>query len=125
VNIRRVEALRKQGLMQANGLAAFGARRENRSCIYSYEQRLTELPDPYAAMLNKRPQASSFFAAQPQSNGKAAIWWVVSAKQETTRLRRLEQLINDSECERRLKQYLARKTSTQSPALTADTPARR
>jgi uncharacterized protein YdeI (YjbR/CyaY-like superfamily) len=44
VNIKRVAALRKQGLMRPAGMAAFGARRENRCGIYSYEQRLTEVP---------------------------------------------------------------------------------
>ena len=39
VNIRRAGELSEQGLMQAAGLKAFAAREENRSGIYSYEQR--------------------------------------------------------------------------------------
>jgi hypothetical protein len=56
LNIKRFEALRKQGLVQPAGLAAFGARRENRSGIYSYEQRLADFPDPYAGLLKRRPR---------------------------------------------------------------------
>jgi uncharacterized protein YdeI (YjbR/CyaY-like superfamily) len=108
VNIKRVEILRGQRLMRPAGLKAFSARRENRSGIYSYEQRPEVLPAPYAARLKKRPQAFAFFAAQPPSYRRAAIWWVVSAKQEATRLRRLEQLIEDSAHARRLKQFTAR-----------------
>jgi uncharacterized protein YdeI (YjbR/CyaY-like superfamily) len=107
VNIKRVEALRGQGLILPAGLAAFGARRVNRSGIYSYEQRPTDLPKHYATLLKKQPRASKFFAAQPPSYRKAAIWWVVSAKQEATQLRRLEMLIEDSDHERRIKQFLA------------------
>lgn len=107
VNIKRVRALRRQGLMQPAGAAAFLARRENRSGIYSYEQRPTELPGPSAALLRKSPTAQRFFDAQPAWYRRAAIWWVVSAKQESTRERRLRQLIEDSAAARRLKQYLA------------------
>ena len=108
VNIKRVEILRKQRLMRAAGLKAFDTRRENRTGIYSYEQRPEGLPEPYAAHLKKRPRAFAFFTAQPPSYRRAAIWWVVSAKQEATRLRRLERLIEDSEHGRRLKQFTAR-----------------
>lgn len=106
LNIKRVEILREQGLMRAAGLAAFGARQENRSGVYSYEQRPMQLPEPYAARLRKRRGAQSFFHAQPDSYRKAAIWWVISAKREATRTKRLEQLIEDSACGRRIKQYL-------------------
>jgi uncharacterized protein YdeI (YjbR/CyaY-like superfamily) len=105
VNIKRVAALRKQGLMQPAGLAAFGARREKRSSIYSYEQRAVEMAEPYAGMLKRSAAANAFFAAQPASYRKAAIWWVSSAKQESTRLRRLDQLITDSQRQRRLERF--------------------
>jgi uncharacterized protein YdeI (YjbR/CyaY-like superfamily) len=109
VNLRRIEALHKQGLMRPAGLAAFEARRENRSGVYSYEQRPMELPPPYAAPLKKNRRAQTFFDAQPASYRRAAIWWVVSAKQEATRSRRIEQLIEDSQSERRIKQFVASK----------------
>jgi len=105
VNIKRVAALRKQGLMQPAGLAAFGARRVQRSGIYSYEQRSMELAEPYAGVLKKSAVASAFFAAQPASYRRAAIWWVTSAKQESTRLRRLDHLIRDSQRKRRLERF--------------------
>jgi len=39
VNIKRVQHLKKTGLMHAAGLKAFAARSEKNSGIYSYEQR--------------------------------------------------------------------------------------
>ena len=89
VNIKRAGELTTLGLMQPTGLKAFAAREENRSGIYSYEQRSPELPDEYAKKLRKNPVAWKFFQAQPPSYRKAANWWVLSAKQEETRLRRL------------------------------------
>lgn len=96
VNIKRVQVLVDAGRMRPAGLAAFQARRENKSGIYSYEQRRDELEEPYAGLLRKNKAAWAFFQAQPPSYRKAAGWWVVSAKKEETRLKRLQQLIEDS-----------------------------
>jgi uncharacterized protein YdeI (YjbR/CyaY-like superfamily) len=93
VNIARVRALEAEGRMQAAGLAAFAARRENRSGLYSFEQRSVDLPEPYARMLQAVPAALADFQARPASYRKAAMWWIVSAKQEATRERRLRMLI--------------------------------
>ena len=109
VNIKRVQELSEQGLMQPAGLQAFAARKEYKSGIYSYEQRGVQLPEPYAARLRKNKAAWDFFQAQPPSYRKNAYWWVVGAKKEETRLKRLEQLIEASAEGRRLGQFLAAK----------------
>ena len=102
VNIRRVECLLAEGRMQPAGLQAFAARRENRSGIYAYEQRLDRLPEPYAGFLKARSGAWQFFEAQPPSYRQKLIWWVVSAKREETRLLRLEKLITAAAAGQRL-----------------------
>ncbi len=105
VNIKRVEELTQQGLMQPAGLKAFEARKENKSGIYSYEQRSATLPPEYEKVLKKNKAAWTFFQAQPASYRKAAVWWVVSAKQEATRLKRLDQLIDLSAHEQLIPQF--------------------
>jgi len=105
VNIKRVPELTEQRLMEEAGLKAFAARQENRSGIYSYEQRSPELPAQYAKKLKKNAAAWKFFQAQPPSYRKAVNWWVVSAKQEETRLKRLDKLIDDSAEGRRIPQF--------------------
>lgn len=67
VNIRRVAFLTNEQRMQPAGLAAFNARIENKSGIYSYEQRSEQLPEPYAGTLRRNPAAWKFFQAQPPS----------------------------------------------------------
>ena len=96
VNIKRAEALAAEGLMRLSGLAAFESREENRSGIYAYEQRNDTLPEPYAGKMKKNKAAWTFFRAQPPSYRKTTGWWVVSAKKEETRLKRLDKLIDDS-----------------------------
>jgi uncharacterized protein YdeI (YjbR/CyaY-like superfamily) len=111
VNIKRVQALSEQGRMRPAGLTAFQARKENKSGIYSYEQRSATLVEPYATRLRQNAAARAFFQAQPASYQKAANWWVVSAKQEATRLRRLERLIEDSAHGRTIPQFTRRTTT--------------
>jgi uncharacterized protein YdeI (YjbR/CyaY-like superfamily) len=96
VNIKRARELRDKGLMEPSGVTAFDARKENRSGIYSYEQRSANLDGAYEKMLRQNQAAWDFFYAQPRSYRKAIGWWVVSARQEATRLKRLERLIRES-----------------------------
>jgi uncharacterized protein YdeI (YjbR/CyaY-like superfamily) len=93
VNTRRARALTAQGRMTPAGLAAFAARRPNRSGRYSYEQRPRELSAPYAGMLARNAVARKFFLAQIPSYRRAATWWVLSARLEATRLRRAQTLV--------------------------------
>ncbi len=96
VNIKRARELSDNGLMKPPGKAAFDARKENRSGIYSYKQRSANLDGPYEKRLRQNKSAWDFFYAQPPSYRKAIGWWIVSAKQEATRLKRLEKLITES-----------------------------
>jgi uncharacterized protein YdeI (YjbR/CyaY-like superfamily) len=97
VNIRRAKELADLGRMRPAGAAAFEARADERSAIYSYEQRHTsELGEEYERQFQANATAWEYFQAAPASYRKAAIWWVVSAKREDTRLKRLATLINTS-----------------------------
>lgn len=93
VNIARVQALEAEGRMGGAGRAAFAARREHRSGIYSFEQRSVELPQAYAKLLRANRAAWRDFQSRAPSYRKAVMWWIVSAKQEATRQRRLARLI--------------------------------
>ena len=90
--------------MRPAGLKAFAARIENKSGIYSYEQRSTELKQPYANLLKKNKTAWNFFKKQPPSYQKMIGWWIISAKKEETRMARLTKLIRESAKGKRLLQ---------------------
>src|SRR5258708_8214618 len=102
LNIKRAQKLGDKGLMEPPGVAAFDARKENRSGIYSYEQRTVSLDGTYEKRLRQNQVAWDFFYAQPPSYRKAVGWWELSAKQEPTRLKRLEKLIRESARRKRL-----------------------
>ena len=103
VNIKIAERLSKQKRMQPAGLKAFAARKESRSGIYSYEQRSPELVEPYARKLKRNKAAWDFFQAQPASYRKMMNWFIVSAKLEETRTKRLDRLIEASVQGRRMR----------------------
>ena len=102
VNIKRATELSEMGLMTHAGLGAFERRKEYKSGIYSYEQRGAELEAAYEKRLRQNKAAWKFFQAQPPGYRKQMNWWIVSAKREETRLKRLAKLIDESAHERRL-----------------------
>jgi uncharacterized protein YdeI (YjbR/CyaY-like superfamily) len=103
VNIRRVGELTKEGRMRPAGVAAFERRSEHRSGIYAYEQRKEARLEPEQEReFRANAGAWSFFQAQPAGYRQQATYWVVSAKREATRRKRLATLIDDSANGRRL-----------------------
>jgi uncharacterized protein YdeI (YjbR/CyaY-like superfamily) len=103
VNIRRVGELSKLGRMRPAGLEAFKKRTKSRSAVYSFEQRKDlKLPAAYVRQFKKNADAWRFFSSQPPWYQRTTTWFVISAKQEETRLRRLERLIKDSAAGRRI-----------------------
>lgn len=105
VNIARVAELTAERRMRPAGLAAFENRSEARSGIYAYEQRKNAAFGKAAEkQFRGAPAAWKFFQAQPAWYRKTATWWVVSAKHEETRQKRLATLIADSKAGRTIRQ---------------------
>jgi uncharacterized protein YdeI (YjbR/CyaY-like superfamily) len=97
VNVARMRALEDAGRMTAPGRAAFDRRREDRTAIYSYEQRHLASFDPAAERrFRTNRKAWTYWQAQSPSYRKNATYWVMSAKRDETRQRRLTKLIEDS-----------------------------
>ena len=87
--------------MRPAGLAAFEARKPD-AAGYTYEERPQELPEPYASAFRERDEAAwRFFEAQSPSYRRTALGWILDAKREETRLRRLEQIVEASAAGRR------------------------
>jgi uncharacterized protein YdeI (YjbR/CyaY-like superfamily) len=113
VNIKKVAALTEQGLMRPAGIAAFENRREAKTGIYSYEQRDNAvLSEAEQQRLQANPQAWEYFQSKAASYRKAAVWWVVSAKREETREKRLATLIELSAKGEMLPHLIPRKGKT-------------
>ena len=97
INVRRYGELLAEGLVAPAGVAAFERRAEDRTAIYSYENRdKAVFEDEQEARFRADAAAWEWFQAQPPSYRRTATYWVVSAKRPETRERRLTRLIEDS-----------------------------
>ena len=114
VNIAKVAELTAKGLMMPAGIAAFEKRKDEKSAIYAYEQKDAALPEEYEQQFRANEKAWEFFQAQPAWYRRTAIWQVISAKREETRLKRLGTLIEDSAGGRTIAQ-LTRNNKSDAP----------
>ena len=97
INIKRAQELQAAERMSAAGLEAFAKRSDDRSAVYSYEQRKSaKLAAADEKKFRANQAAWSFFQSQPPSYRRIASYWVASAKKEETRARRLGILIECS-----------------------------
>ena len=100
INIRKIGELSKAGRMRPAGLAVFEQRDSTKT--YSYETFAAPLGRDREKVFRANKKAWEFWQAQPPGYKRIASWYVVSAKQEATRQRRLERLIVDSAAGRRI-----------------------
>jgi uncharacterized protein YdeI (YjbR/CyaY-like superfamily) len=115
INIKRMAALKKLGLVHSAGLQAFLRRTENRSAIYAYEQRKgAKLTAEYERLFRANKNAWKFFQAQPPWYRRTSSWWVISAKKEETRMKRLARLMDDSAHNRPIPTLTRRGTTRRS-----------
>lgn len=103
VNIEKVKKLTKLGLMKTEGIEAYEKRKEEKSKVYSYEQNNIRLDKSYEEKFKKNKKAWVFFSKKlTPFYRKTSIRWVMSAKQEKTRLKRLDTLIESSSKEEKI-----------------------
>ena len=105
VNIRKMDQLIKEGRVTKAGLSVYQLRVTEKKLEYSDESDRQGLPVNYLAQFKKNKAAYKHFTSMAPSYQRTAIHWITSAKQESTRLRRLEQLIIDSNANQKVKPF--------------------
>ena len=95
VNVARMKSLIAAGQAHPAGIAEFEKRTSDNTGVYSYENAPRDLPDDLGAQLRASPKAWAYWQARTPTYRRSATWWVLSAKQEATRERRMRQLIED------------------------------
>jgi uncharacterized protein YdeI (YjbR/CyaY-like superfamily) len=96
VNTRRAKELIALGLMASPGLEAFQRRDAKKTSQYSYERAQAAFDGVCTRAFKANAQAWTFFQAQPPGYRKLMTFYVMSAKKEDARLRRLARLITTS-----------------------------
>jgi uncharacterized protein YdeI (YjbR/CyaY-like superfamily) len=103
VNIAKIAELTEKGLMQTAGIAAFEKRQETKSKVYAYESETKTLSGELEEKFKANKIAWNFFKTQAPSYQKTMIHWIMTAKQEATKLARLEKTIAESEQLKRMR----------------------
>jgi len=104
VNIAKIAELTEAGRMHPAGLAAFESRDRRKDASYSYEKAASSLPPAFEEQLRADERVWSFWQAQIPSYRRTVTHWVMSAKRDETRQRRLATLIEDCRNDRLIKQ---------------------
>lgn len=104
INIRKMAELTRQGLMTPAGLAIFEKRSPSRAHGYTYGNR-TPFDAATRAVFQAKKKAWAFFEAQPPGYRRLLAHWVMSAKRDETRKRRLAKLIAESAAGKRIDQF--------------------
>jgi uncharacterized protein YdeI (YjbR/CyaY-like superfamily) len=102
ININKVKKLTRQGLMQPEGLEAYRNRKKEKSMIYSFEREAIKLTGNLENKFRANEEAWNFFTKQAPSYQKGVIHWIMTAKQDKTRVSRLEKTITASKKQKRL-----------------------
>jgi uncharacterized protein YdeI (YjbR/CyaY-like superfamily) len=103
VNLERVAVLIDERRMTPDGLVIYEARDPDKAG-YSFARDEARLSEEQVAAFEAHAEAWAFWNAQPPGYRKQVTWWVVSAKREETRSRRLSTVIEDSANGLRIKQ---------------------
>lgn len=103
INVGHAERLIREQRMQPAGLAAFHRRSQEKTGVYSFENKPQEFPPSYVKRFRANRPAWTFWRTQPPGYRRVVIWWVVSAKQEATRERRFARVVAESTAGRRLR----------------------
>jgi len=103
VNLKKVEQLIENGLMQQSGLEVYNKRKTANSGLYSFENETSKLSEIFEKEFKSHTDAWAFFSKQAPSYRKAILHWIMSAKQEKTQQSRLSKAI--TACENQKKIY--------------------
>jgi uncharacterized protein YdeI (YjbR/CyaY-like superfamily) len=102
VNITRANQLLKSGLMTEQGITIFKNWNKNGSIKYSYEEKDKKLSREFENIFKADKRAWNFFQIQAPYYKRNSSFWVMSAKKDETKLRRLNRLIMDSKNQKRI-----------------------
>jgi uncharacterized protein YdeI (YjbR/CyaY-like superfamily) len=103
VNVRLMAELEAASKMTDAGRAVFEARKDFGSPGYKAQKKVGTLDEARLVEFARNEAAWLFFEAQPPGYRKEAAWWVMQAKREETRDRRLAMLIELSAAGKRLR----------------------
>lgn len=96
VNKDKVKALTKRGLMQEQGYKSIAIAKENGSWTILDGVEALILPEDLKEELNKHKGAMEYYNNLSKSAKKGLLYWVIAAKRETTRQKRVLEIVENA-----------------------------
>ena len=105
INKDKVKALAEKGLMQEAGLKSIEVAKENGSWTLLDAIEALEVPEDLQVALEKDAKATAFFEGLSNSGKKILLHWVISAKRDETRQKRITEIAQNASAGLKPKQF--------------------
>ncbi|MFM2018731.1 MAG: hypothetical protein RL007_2387 [Bacteroidota bacterium] len=97
INKEKVQKLTEQGLMTEAGLKSIAMAKQNGSWTLLDEVEELKIPSDLQAAFSRKPKAKKFYLSLSNSAMKMILSWLVFAKTEETRRKRIAEIIESAE----------------------------
>ena len=105
INKEKIEALIDNGLMTEAGFKSIEIAKENGSWTILDKVENLEIPKDLKQGLANHKGAAEYFESLSRSDKKSMLYWVVSAKREETRLKRIIEIVQNAGQQRKPKPF--------------------
>jgi len=105
VNKDKVKSLIDQGLMKEAGYKSIEIAKENGSWTILDSVENLEIPKELEQELKSKKGAMEYFDNQSKSIKKTLLYWIVSAKREETRTKRIVEIVDNASKQMKPKQF--------------------
>jgi uncharacterized protein YdeI (YjbR/CyaY-like superfamily) len=111
INKEKIERLTKEGLMTKAGFEIMEIAKHNGSWTILDEAEALVIPDDLDQEFQKRPSAKAYFFGLSRSDKRNILQWLVLAKRQETRDKRIVEVITLAEQNLKPKQFRGNKSS--------------
>ncbi len=105
VNKNKVNHLVENGLMEEAGYRSIEIAKENGSWTYLDQVEELMVPKDLEEELAKNKASLEYFDGLSKSNKKMLLYWVISAKREETRSKRIKEIVENASQQLKPKQF--------------------
>lgn len=112
VNKEKIERLTIEGLMTKAGFDIIAIAKQNGSWTILDEAEALIIPADLEEEFEKRPQAKSYFVSLSRSDKRNILQWLVLAKRQETRAKRITEIVELADQNLKPKQFRGQKNGT-------------
>jgi uncharacterized protein YdeI (YjbR/CyaY-like superfamily) len=109
INKEKIERLTEEGLMTKAGFEIIEIAKQNGSWTILDEAEALIIPDDLEIEFQKRPNAKDYFLSLSRSDKRNILQWLILAKRQETREKRIKEIVELAELKQKPKQFNGKK----------------